>query len=573
MNEETQDEDLLFRALDAGLDEKEELALAERLKVDPSLAVRFMRLTRDEALLAEEVSQARACEKIELAARRRSRRWRARTEGTRARPVAFMVSAAGILLGFVLLYSLISTAPSSAPERKDIREARQEARDDTTPGREEAKKAEGEKTEPGQKRPETEPPLRERTVPAQEQPAQVAAAPEKRREEPEAPKNDPERIVRKTEGPAPAEPVQEQKPSPPQAPTKDTQLFIARVEETTGEAFLVSEGGRSPLTAGANLLPAQGLETGSGAGRLALLFPDKTRVELGPNTSVSEIKTEKGKRLFVVKGIVRAVVTRQPKDQPMIFATPHGEVKVAGTTLRLVLDPDPKRGTRVEVEEGRVELKNLAGKSVTVNAGRYAVASSGVELAARSPGDVIFSDTLASTVISPAWKLKPASDYWSTVKGALQAAGITDTNWHRQTCEITLPVGAKSWEVQMAVLAPPGLLGVQGILVESADGLNSVDIRVDWADNVFWLAIVNGAWQGVNPNLIGPIDRNRMHTYKIVLEDDSEFSVLVDGVVKVANIKAGAPSVWSGGIPRGVLFTTSESGQVLNTRFQNAVVR
>jgi hypothetical protein len=152
------------------------------------------------------------------------------------------------------------------------------------------------------------------------------------------------------------------------------------VEEVAGDALLVTKDGKSPVIAGTNLLPGQGLETGGGTSRIVLRFPDKTRVELGPETLLAELKMDSGKRLDLTRGSVRAVVAKQPKGEPLIFTTPHGRATVVGTTLRLVVDPDAKKGTNLEVEEGKVELKNLAGKTVMVESGHYAVAAVGVEL-------------------------------------------------------------------------------------------------------------------------------------------------------------------------------------------------
>jgi hypothetical protein len=196
-------------------------------------------------------------------------------------------------------------------------------------------------------------------------------------------------LAKKTAPPAPAQPSQGEKPQPsPAAPATQsqvtTQAALAKVEEVSGDAFLVTKDGKSPVTAGTNLLAGQGLQTGGGASRIVLRFQDKTRLDLGPDTLLAELKTDSGMRLSLIQGTVRAVVSKQPKGEPMIFTTPHGQAKVVGTTLRLVVDPDPKKGTKLEVEEGKVELKNLAEKTVMVESGHYAVAAVGVELVARA---------------------------------------------------------------------------------------------------------------------------------------------------------------------------------------------
>jgi hypothetical protein len=195
-------------------------------------------------------------------------------------------------------------------------------------------------------------------------------------------------LAKKTAPPTSAKPPQAENPQSPLAapgpqPQGGTQAALAKVEEISGEAFVATKDGKSPVSAGANLLPGQGLETGGGPSRIVLRFPDKTRVDLGPDSVLAEVKTDSGKRLAVMQGTIRAVVAKQPKGEPMILTTPHGQATVVGTTLRLYVDPDPKKGTKLEVEEGKVELKNLAGKTVMVESGHYAVAAVGVELVAR----------------------------------------------------------------------------------------------------------------------------------------------------------------------------------------------
>jgi hypothetical protein len=174
-------------------------------------------------------------------------------------------------------------------------------------------------------------------------------------------------------------------PKPPAegaSPPAGTQVAI-RVEEVSGEATRVTKEGKTPLVAGAEVFPAEGLETGGDTSRIVLRFPDKTRVDLGPATSVTEIKTEPGKRLTLTQGTLRAVVAKQPIDHPMILQTPHGEARVVGTTLRILIDPDPAKGTRLEVDEGKVELGDPAGRTVSVESGHYAVAADGIGLVAK----------------------------------------------------------------------------------------------------------------------------------------------------------------------------------------------
>lgn len=176
-------------------------------------------------------------------------------------------------------------------------------------------------------------------------------------------------------------------PIPSPAETRVAEVHVDRVE---GEAFLVEGERELTLQAATALLPNQGAETVGQKSSLVVHYADATRLEVGPETKIEFIHTATGKRIRLSKGRVRAEVAKQPKDQPLIIETPRGEMMVLGTTLRIVVDPDPTKGTRLEVEEGKVQLKDLAGKIVLVESGHYAVAAIGIELVAkRAPIDEI----------------------------------------------------------------------------------------------------------------------------------------------------------------------------------------
>ncbi len=139
----------------------------------------------------------------------------------------------------------------------------------------------------------------------------------------------------------------------------------------------------APLRANQEILSGQGIDVGPG-GAAIVVYPDGTRLELEADTEIRAIKAAGGKKLHVAKGAVRALVARQPKDQPMVLSAALGEAKVVGTTLRLAVHADPRIGVRLEVTEGKVELKHLlSGKRVEVAAGHYAVAAQGSDLLAR----------------------------------------------------------------------------------------------------------------------------------------------------------------------------------------------
>jgi len=208
----------------------------------------------------------------------------------------------------------------------------------------------------------------------------------------------------------PADPPAEATPVKP-----GTRTGIARIERATA-AQLVHGERRTELKGGEEAIPGQGLEVGPG-GVAILVFPDETRLELGAGTEVGDLRTDGGKRLFMAKGEIRARIARQPAGQPMIFLTPIGEAKALGTTLRLLVDPDPKKGVRLDVEEGKVQLKSkLTGKTVDVVTGHYAVAAAGAEMIARSR-------PIEDVVLLPR-QAKITGDEWRVAKDPQAPGGV-----------------------------------------------------------------------------------------------------------------------------------------------------
>jgi hypothetical protein len=146
------------------------------------------------------------------------------------------------------------------------------------------------------------------------------------------------------------------------------------VESAAGRVLRRSSG--APLRPGDTLTPGEGLRTDGPDSAATVAWPDGTRLELDADSRVERIEAH---RIFLSRGALSARVA--PRDVPLVFETPQGEARVLGTTLRL--SSHPKEGTRLEVEEGKVELKNEAGRAVLVETGRFAVAAPGVELVTR----------------------------------------------------------------------------------------------------------------------------------------------------------------------------------------------
>jgi len=184
--------------------------------------------------------------------------------------------------------------------------------------------------------------------------------------------------------------------APPEVPKSEVRTLasVATVARVEGEAWALSQGRKLRLAAGDGLAPGQGLEVGA-RGRLVIVFPDQTRVELGSGTVVGEVADKGGKGgigkwLAVEKGELAAEVRPQAKDQAMGIGTPHAECRVLGTTLRITVDMDAKVGTRLDVAEGKVRMTRPSDqKSVEVVSGHYAVAATGIEPVARRSEEIL----------------------------------------------------------------------------------------------------------------------------------------------------------------------------------------
>ncbi len=168
--------------------------------------------------------------------------------------------------------------------------------------------------------------------------------------------------------PPPAEKPPAEAPKPP-AVEKPTIAVLATVESVRGA------GG---LKVGQDLLAGQEFRV---AGRAAFKYPDGTRVEIGPETTIRFPENARGKAIFVAQGTLNATVAKQAAGRPMILATPHSEATVLGTTLALRVAAD---STRLQVQEGRVRFTRLEDKtSIEVTAGHQALAMKGKPFASR----------------------------------------------------------------------------------------------------------------------------------------------------------------------------------------------
>jgi len=235
--------------------------------------------------------------------------------------------------------------------------------------------------------------------------------------------------------------LQAKRPPPPAIPAGETRSAWATLEHAEGEVFAVGPAGRPRLQAGA-LLTA-GVETGGPGSWAVVRLPDGTSIEMAAESS---LKSGGAARIVLSKGTVTASVKKQPEGAALVLATPHAEAKVLGTTLRLVVDPTGKGSTRLDVKEGKVQLKRLSdGKVVDVVSGHQAVAATGVDLvakrSARVPGD-----------------MEVPAGGWATLKPNPELAAMPDNSWKLLTTKF-VPRGAVSFDEFRFGLDPAWKLG------------------------------------------------------------------------------------------------------------------
>jgi hypothetical protein len=354
------------RATDADLSE-----LEAGMRADPALRRDFVERVRLDVGLTALFETETAAAAVAPATTRRARAPRRPAAAPARVPRVAFAAAAALFIAALLLLVFRDRGPAPAeeaslppPQAAPVADVRRAAEEEHA-----AARAEHRKTE------ERVAVLREREAAPQARPDETLAL----RAEREAAEAD-LRDARDRERRA-AEEVERVNRAPVQAPVAadraPTRTQLATVERAEGDVRIA---GRPAAAAGQAIYAGDVLET-SGPRSFAILgTPDRTRFEFAGETIVREFSES---RLVLEKGAVKAEVARRPKDRPLIFATPHGEAKILGTILRLSVDPDPKRGTMLEVQEGRVELRSAAGRSVEVDAGRQAVLAAGLPLASK----------------------------------------------------------------------------------------------------------------------------------------------------------------------------------------------
>jgi FecR-like protein len=222
-------------------------------------------------------------------------------------------------------------------------------------------------------------------------PAPPPAVPPPREETPPPPRRDP--------APPPAS-----DPPRPLEPVKKTQVAIATLDRAQGECVTIEADVETAVKAGASILSGQGLRTGASGSLAAVKYPDATRLDLGPGTSIRELaQGPGGKRVRLAAGTLSADVAKQPAGAPLVVSTPQAEVLVVGTRFTISCTAG---STKVEVREGRVKVTRIADGTVAeLLADQFAVVEIGTTLAPRPmPIDDILLLPAQGRIVGADWR-------------------------------------------------------------------------------------------------------------------------------------------------------------------------
>ncbi len=166
-----------------------------------------------------------------------------------------------------------------------------------------------------------------------------------------------------------------------------------RVEQTTGATRTDSERTQQTLRIGDLVRPGTTVETAAGQS-LALVGRDgMTRLDLAAGTRLEWHSADTtSTTLHLARGELAARIGLQTPGHAWLFGTPHADIRVVGTQLRMLTESDQ---TRVDVDDGRVEVKpGSATTWVPVAAGQTAILSGTEEKGTLALlGEILFEDT------------------------------------------------------------------------------------------------------------------------------------------------------------------------------------
>jgi ferric-dicitrate binding protein FerR (iron transport regulator) len=146
---------------------------------------------------------------------------------------------------------------------------------------------------------------------------------------------------------------------------------VAALEGVAGDVHIVAASGQSrPVATRGEIRTGDTIRTVGDASVAVIAYADGTRLTLVGDTTAT-CGNSPAKSIVVHHGTLAASVARQPRETPMVLATPSARVEVVGT--RFLIKAAAQR-TNLSVTEGLVRLVRLRdGQAVDVSGGERAV--------------------------------------------------------------------------------------------------------------------------------------------------------------------------------------------------------
>jgi ferric-dicitrate binding protein FerR (iron transport regulator) len=157
--------------------------------------------------------------------------------------------------------------------------------------------------------------------------------------------------------------------------------YIASVQAMSGQAGITRGAQLLQVEVGMLIMDQDTITAAPGASAEIRYAREDTAVTLLSATTAKFSENSEAMQIRLNAGKLACEVAPQPAGRPMRFITPQAVAEVLGTKLSLAVS---NAATRLEVTEGSVKLTRNDMASVTVKAGEFAVAASGVELKAES---------------------------------------------------------------------------------------------------------------------------------------------------------------------------------------------
>ncbi len=162
------------------------------------------------------------------------------------------------------------------------------------------------------------------------------------------------------------------------APARDARDSLATLSELHGDVQLLIGDSLLKALPGMRVSPGTEVRTGEGGSAL-MAYPDSSHIHLGPDTTIrlldqdDEQPRDGRKRVFLVKGEVKARVAPQPKGKKMVVRTDQGDLHAGGARFRWAAQDGE---SRIEMEEGKATLRRPgAAQGIDLFVGTFALAA------------------------------------------------------------------------------------------------------------------------------------------------------------------------------------------------------